>query len=69
MNKVKKMDFLSKYNIQFFLFIVFIYMEDVNVPDYGYEGRVNLGLGGRLEFLNGDLKEGVIFDIINHVSR
>ena len=68
------MDFLSKYNIQFFLFIVFIYMEDVNVPDYGYEGRVNfgglhLGLGGRLEFLNGDLKDGVIFDIINHVSR
>ena len=29
----------------------------------------NLGLGGHWEFLTGDLEDGVIFDIINHVSR
>ena len=28
-----------------------------------------LGLGGRLGFLPGDLKEGVIFEIIYHVGR
>ena len=30
---------------------------------------LHLGLGGHLGLLTGDLEDGVIFDIINHVSR
>ena len=30
---------------------------------------LHLGLGGCKGFLTGDLEDGVIFDILNHVSR
>ena len=34
-----------------------------------FRSGINLGLGGHWEFLTGDSKDGVIFDIINHVGR
>ena len=34
-----------------------------------FRSGLNLGLGEQWEFLTGDLKDGVIFDIIDQVGR